>query len=205
MRTWAARLKRQKKSIGGSFVDASATCARPAVADLVLRPCSRSDARKAVADWHSHHEPHVGELFAVKALVDGAIVAVAVVGRPVSPVLDQAGAWEVTRLAVGPDAPHCTASKLLGCVWRIARAYDVRRMASYTRVDEDGTCYRAAGWVAVELVEGRPHTTGNRAARWLPGMYEPSTEIVDRVRWEIGPDAAPSRVARVAGAWTRAA
>lgn len=162
---------------------------------MLLRPCSRRDARDAVAKWHSHHDPHVGELFAIRALdASGATVAVCVVGRPVSPELDKSGAWEVTRLAVGPDAEHCAASKLLGCVWRIAKAYEVRRMVSYTRVDEEGTCYRAAGWVPVAFVKGRPHTTGNRSLRYLPGFYQPSTEIVDRVRWEIGPDATTTRV-----------
>jgi hypothetical protein len=58
---------------------------------------------------------------------------------------------------------------------------------SYTRVDEKGTCYLASGWRPVAIVRGRPHDTGNRALRWLPGLNEPSTEIVDRVRWERGP------------------
>jgi len=61
----------------------------------------------------------------------------------------------------------------------------VRRMVSYTRADEHGTCYRAAGWKPVATVDGRGWTTGNKAARWLPGLYEPTTEIVDRMRWEI--------------------
>ena len=76
-----------------------------------------------------------------------------------------------------------------------------RRCVSYTRADERGTCYRAAGWVATALVDGREHTTGNRALRWLPGLYAPSTEIVDRVRWEIGPDAASARVRLSGGTW----
>lgn len=172
---------------------------------LTLRPCSRADAQKAVAQWHRHHRPHVGELFACRACLDGVTVAVCVVGRPVAPSLDTGGTWEVTRLAVGPDAPHCTASKLLGCAWKIARAYDLRRLISYTRVDEDGTCYRAAGWVATTIGRGRPHTTGNRANRWLPGMYDPTSEIIDRVRWEIGPDAAKTRVEKRDGAWQVAA
>lgn len=161
---------------------------------VTLRPCSHKDAVAAVRAWHSHHEAHVGMLYAARACVDGETVAVCVVGRPVAPELAKQGAWEVTRLAVGPNAPRFTASRLLGCVWKIARAYELRRLVSYTRADEEGTCYRAAGWVPVATVKGRPHTTGNRALRWLPGMYEPSTEVVDRVRWEIGPDAVATRV-----------
>lgn len=157
-------------------------------------PCSRKEAQRCVELWHSHHDPHVGELWTSRAVVDDVTVAVVVIGRPVSPELDEQGAWEVTRLAVGPCAPKFTASRCLACAWTVARAYGCRRLVSYTRVDEEGTCYRAAGWVAVATVKGRPHDTGNRKNRWLPGFYEPSTEVIDRVRWEIGPDAAKTRV-----------
>ena len=99
---------------------------------------------------------------------------------------------EVTRLAVGPDAPHCTASKLLGAAWRTASGMGCRRLVSYTREDEAGTCYRAAGWRATATVKPAEWTHGNQEGRWLPGLYVPSTETVPRVRWEIGPDAAPA-------------
>ena len=168
-------------------------------------PCSRAEAQRFVREHHSHHEAHLGELFAQRLVSNGSTVAVVVVGRPVAPELDRHGAWEVTRLAVGPVAPHCAASMLLGAAWKVARVYGCRRLVSYTRSDEAGTCYRAAGWVAVATVKGRPHTTGNRSQRHLPGLYEPSTEIVDRVRWEIGPDAARTRVEIAAPAVARAA
>lgn len=161
-------------------------------------PCPRAEARAFVARHHSHHRAHVGELFAIRGIFKDTTCAVAVVGRPVAPALAEAGAWEVTRLCVGPDAPRFAASTLLGACWRIAQVFGCRRLVSYTRVDEEGTCYRAAGWVAVERVKGRDHDTGNRAARWLPGLFEPSTETVDRVRWEIGPDAALTRIRRAA-------
>lgn len=90
--------------------------------------------------------------------------------------------------------------------WRCAEAQGVHRLISYTRVDEPGTCYRAAGWVAVALVDGREWDTGNKADRWLPGLYQPTTETVDRVRWEIGPSAAITRVRRNEhGTWMKEA
>lgn len=58
-------------------------------------------------------------------------------------------------------------------------------MVSYTRIDEEGVCYRAAGWLRVADVAGRAWTTGNKSQRWIPGLYEPTTEIIDRVRWEV--------------------
>lgn len=164
-------------------------------------PCSRSEHRKRVAEWHSHHEAALGERFALRLTVDDETCAVVVVGNPTASELMKAGAWEVTRLAVGPKAPHCAASLLLGAAWRQMRIYSVRRAISYTRVDEDGTCYRAAGWVPVALTKGRPHNTGNRRCRYLPGLDMSSTETIDRVRWEIGPDASSECVKFDGNAW----
>jgi hypothetical protein len=160
-----------------------------------LRFVSRADAKRFVALYHSHHKAQVGEIFNIGHELDGELTAVCVVGRPVARPLCDGVTWEVTRLAVGPRAPRFTASRLLGAAWRIAKALEIQRLVSYTRIDEDGTCYRVAGWVAVETTKGRPHNIGKaRSARWLPGLYEPSTEIIDRVRWEIGPGAAQTRV-----------
>ncbi len=175
------------------------------LAAVRVLPCSRTEHRRRVADWHSHHEAALGERFALRATVDGQTVAVVVVGDPVAAPLRAVGAWEVTRLAVGPTAPRHTASLLLGAAWRQMRIYSVRRAVSYTRIDEDGVCYRAAGWVAVALAKGRAHDTGNRRARYLPGIDMSSTDTIDRVRWEIGPDAARTRVAKVGNAWLVAA
>lgn len=161
-----------------------------------FRPCPRSDARRFVAEHHSHHRAHVGEVFAI-GLYDADLLAVVVVGRPVAVSLDDASTLEVTRLCVGPSAPPFAASQLLGRAWRAASAMGCERLVSYTRLDERGTCYRAAGWVPTALVEPRPHDNaagGNRASRWLPGMFEPSTEPVWRVRWEIGPGASTGRI-----------
>lgn len=170
-----------------------------------LLPCPRKEHRRFVARWHSHHDAALGEIFAHRLVLDGKTVAVAVVGRPVAPELAKLDVWEVTRLAVGPDAPAHAASRLLGAAWASARIFECRRLVSYTRVDEDGTCYRAAGWVSTALVEGRHHDTGNRRGRYLPGLLDAmaSTETIDRVRWEIGPDAARTRVAKIDGVWVR--
>lgn len=166
--------------------------ARLAAGALTLRPATRAESREAVRAWHSHHKAHVGEIVAIGACVAGALVAVVVVGRPVAPALASAGVLEVTRLAVGPDAPHCMASKLLGAAWRTASGMGCRRLVSYTREDEAGTCYRAAGWRATATVKPDAWDHGNQIARWLPGLYVPGAEIVARVRWEIGPDASPA-------------
>lgn len=132
-------------------------------------------------------------------------MGVAVVGRPSAPALQNGVTFEVTRSATRGDDPaakvggHASsvASRLLGACWAASRALGVRRLVSYTRFDEAGTSYRAAGWHRVVEVEGREWTGGNKSLRWLPGLYAPTTEVVDRVRWEIGPDCACEACARV--------
>lgn len=159
-----------------------------------IRPITRDDARAFVREHHSHHRRGAApaDVFRLAAELGGERVAVAIMGCATAPALGRDDTWEVTRLCVRTGAPPYTASRLLGACARVMDAAGVQLGVSYTRVDERGSCYRAAGWIAVAYAIGRSHDTGNRAARMLPGLYEPSTEIVDRVRWERGP-LAPTR------------
>ena len=170
---------------------------------IQIRPITQKQSKAAVGAWHSHHKPHRGEKYSIGGFVGEVLVAVVVVGRPVSATLQvEPCTLEVTRLAVGPDAPHCAASRLLGAAWRSASGMGCDRLISYTRVDEAGTCYRAAGWVPVALTKAEDWDHGNKSLRWLPGLYSPTTEVIQRGRWEIGPRAATSRVRRNAeGVW----
>ena len=160
---------------------------------MEIRPVTRKIQRALVARWHSHHLPTIGETLAIGAYVDGDPVAVIVLGLPVAPALQNGVTWEVTRLAVGPDAPRYAASRLLGAASRAMDAIGIRRQISYTRIDERGTCYRAANWYPTAIVRGDGGSHGNRAT-WLPGLHMRSTEVCDRVRWERGPDAASAIV-----------
>ena len=151
---------------------------------LTVRPCSLVEANRVVSLHHSHHRPVVGHRFSISAWGDGEMVGVIIVGNPVAPALCDGTTFEVTRLCVIGHHPNA-ASKLLGAAWRAARAMGVLRMVSYTRADEHGGCYQASGWRVAAAVRGRAWDTGNKSTRWLPGFYEPTTEIVDRTRWEI--------------------
>ncbi len=164
---------------------------------LAIRPCRRADAVAFVREHHSHHRRGIApaDVFRLGAYLDGTRVAVAIMGEATAPGLSSSEVWEVTRVCVGPGAPLYTASRILGACGRVMDGAGVQLGISYTRVDERGSSYLAAGWVPAALVKGREHTSGNRALRMLPGLYEPSTEIIDRVRWERGP-----RAARAAGA-----
>lgn len=166
---------------------------------LRIRPVGREVARAFVAAHHSHHRAHTGHRISLGAFVEGELVAVVVLGNPSAPELEDGETWEITRLCCGPRAPRFAASRLIGRATRLGLAAGLTLLVSYTRIDEPGVCYLAANWIPAALVHGRPHDTGNRAARWLPGLEDAvrTTETIDRVRWEIGPRA------REAGAqWT---
>ena len=150
---------------------------------LELRPMSLKQANGVVAKWHSHHKPVIGHKFSVGVFDQEECEGCVIVSRPVAQALDDGVTFEVTRLCT--NGRKNAASMLLGSAWRASRAMGVRRLVSYTREDEHGTSYKAAGWLVAGKVKGRPWVTGNKVQRWLPGLYTPSTEIVDRVRWEI--------------------
>ena len=159
-----------------------------------LRPITLTEAREGVALWHSHHKPHLQHRLAVGAFVDGAMVAVCVWEHPKARMLASGGwCWELSRLACGPVAPRFTASRLVGATTKAVLAIGITRCISYTRADERGTCYRAANWHPAALVPAEDWSRrrmSSPSSGWLPGLYAPSTERVDRVRWERGPDAA---------------
>jgi hypothetical protein len=148
------------------------------VSALAIRPCRRADAVAFVREHHSHHRRGIApaDVFRLGAYLDGTRVAVAIMGEATAPGLSSSEVWEVTRVCVGPGAPLYTASRILGACGRVMDGAGVQLGISYTRVDERGSSYLAAGWVPAALVKGREHTSGNRALRMLPGLYEPSTD-----------------------------
>jgi len=119
-----------------------------------------------VRRWHRHHKPVRAHYFAAGAYDGDRLAGVIIVGQPVAPALCNGLACEVVRLACDGETPHA-ASLLLGAAWRAARALGFRRAVSYTRVDESGTCYHAAGWRRVARVKGRDWDNDAKPGRWL--------------------------------------
>jgi hypothetical protein len=177
-----------------------------------LVPVTLDRAKQTVRDWHSHHDPMIGHMWSTGAEVADEFAGVVVVSRPIAPANQDGFTLEVTRLCCkgvqhGPQFKN-VASRLLGAACSSAENRGIRLMLSYTRIDEDGTCYRAAGWVPrEEIVKARDWTSGNKTNRWLPGFYEPTTEKIDRVRWEWRPPQAIRAVCKMVftlGEWIRA-
>ncbi len=147
---------------------------------------TRDDANAVIARWHSHHRPVKGHRFAIGAYCEGEVVGTVIVGNPKARLLNDGVTFEVTRLCT--NGHKNAASRLLGAAWRAARAMGVTRMVSYLRADDTGVCYRAAGWTQRAAVPGRQwdaHSDRRRVQEWLPELFTPTTETIDRCRWEV--------------------
>lgn len=163
---------------------------KPSMAELEVVPVSFADACAFVAEHHRHHEPPRGHKFSVGVAKDQVLVGVAIVGRPVSRVIQaEGGVLEVIRTAT--DGTHNANSMLYGAAWRAAKALGYSRLITYTQEGESGASLRAAGF---RVIGERPRRAGWSA----PSRPRKSrgTENVARTLWEV---AAVSSVAAVPG------
>ena len=111
---------------------------------LTLTSITLAEANAFVACEHRHHQPVVGHKFSLGAALDGAMVGVVVVGRPVSRHRDDGDTLEVTRLATDGTKNAC--SFLYGAARRAAFALGYRRIGTYILASEPGTSLIASGW-----------------------------------------------------------
>ena len=75
---------------------------------LELVPVSLKEANAFVERFHRHHKPVTGHKFSIGAAVNGEIVGVAIVGRPVSRYLDDGWTLEVNRLCTDGTRNACS-------------------------------------------------------------------------------------------------
>jgi hypothetical protein len=122
---------------------------------------------------------------------DGIFYAVAIWTNPVNRSLPLETCLELRRLAVAPDAPRNTPSRMLAWMVRAIRGRfpAVSRLVSYQDADvHRGTIYRAAGWTPVPL------RTRSEAGHWCSSRRKDGTRasksIINKVRWEkvLAPD-----------------
>ncbi|MCW3019364.1 MAG: hypothetical protein JWN10_1672 [Solirubrobacterales bacterium] len=144
---------------------------------LCLVPLSIRAAGLFVLHHHRHHRPPQGALFALGAEVDGQLVGVAIVGRPVAPGMQDGRTVEVTRVAT--DGTHNACSFLYGRCRRAAAVLGYDRVLTYTRQDESGASPRAAGFEQTGLFEARSWAESNPGR----GRIDRSTPA-PRIRWE---------------------
>ncbi|MFE9608399.1 XF1762 family protein [Streptomyces sp. NPDC006012] len=153
--------------------------APPNAKRLHIRPLKWKAACVYVDQHHRHHDPPQGHQFSLGVHTDdGALVGVAIVGRPVNRNFDNGLTIEVTRVATDGTTNACSA--LYAAAWRTARSAGYRRAITYTQDGESGASLRAAGWRKVADLPARSGwNTPGRPRRTL------GTENVARALWEI--------------------
>ncbi|MBN9208158.1 MAG: hypothetical protein J0H96_05770 [Microbacterium ginsengisoli] len=125
------------------------------MSDLRIVPVDLATARQFVAMHHRHNEPPIGHKFSVGVAAGEQLVGVAIVGRPVSRVIQSEGATlEVIRTAT--DGTRNANSMLYGAARRATFALGYDRLITYTQADESGASLRAAGFRVVAQRPPRP-------------------------------------------------
>lgn len=145
---------------------------------LAAVPMFRDEAVAFIQQHHRHHGRPQGYLFAIGVADGGAVVGVAVVGRPVSRML--ADGWTAEVIRVCTDGTRNACSFLYGACWRAAKALGYRRLVTYTLPEEGGASLRASGWRLVGEAGGG---SWSRDAR--PRVDKHPTQR--KLRWEASP------------------
>lgn len=111
---------------------------------LILTTVSLAEANSFVLEHHRHHKPVTGHKFSLGCKMDGRLVGVAIVGRPVSRYLDNGLTLEVNRLCSTGEKNVC--SFLYAAAARAANALGYEKIITYIMDSEPGSSLRAAGW-----------------------------------------------------------
>lgn len=115
---------------------------------LPLRVCN-----EYIENFHRHNKPVQGSKFSFGCKYKGKLVAVCVVGRPISRFKDDGYTAEVTRICVFDDAPNGVNSFLYARSWRAWKAMGGKRIITYTLQSESGCSLRGANWRIINEVE----------------------------------------------------
>lgn len=142
---------------------------------LAIVPIKLSEACEFVKRHHRHHKPPVGHICSVAVAEGEKIVGVAIIGRPVSRMLDTGLIAEVTRLCTDGTKNAC--SMLYATAWRAARALGYKKLITYILSEESGTSLKASGWKCVGECGG-----GNWSCKSRPRIDMHPTQT--KFRWE---------------------
>ena len=107
-------------------------------------PLELRQANDFVASLHRHHDPVHRDKFRVGAMLNGKLVGVVQVGRPVARMLDDGKTIEVVRLCT--DGTRDVCSFLYSKAARIAKEMGYSKIITYVLESESGASLRAAGW-----------------------------------------------------------
>lgn len=145
--------------------------------------CSNSLAKTLNERWHSRlpiitNGWDCNASFAAEC--GNLYYAIAMWGHPRSQSFDQDTIIELRRMAVAPDAPKMTASRMLGWMtrWIKKNLPQIRLLISYQDTEvHKGTIYKAAGWKPVGYTKFAPWKNNTL-------KIERTQSTADKVRWE---------------------
>lgn len=142
---------------------------------LVIVPVTLDEANEFVRQHHRHHKPVPGAKFCLAVAIEGQIVGVAIVGRPIARMLDDGWTLEVNRTCT--DGTKNANSALYGACRRAAWALGYKKLITYTLPSESGTSLVAAGWKCIGQTGGGPWSRSSRPRVDLHPLQE-------KLRWE---------------------
>jgi hypothetical protein len=133
-------------------------------------PLELKQANEFVQKLHRHHDAIYRDKFRIGAMLNGELVGVVQVGRPVSRMLDDGKTVEVVRLCTNGTKDVC--SFLYSRAARIAREMGYEKIITYILDSESGTSLKAAGWHQEAVTSGgswsRPSRPRNTTAPTVP-------------------------------------
>lgn len=107
-------------------------------------PLELKQANAFVDSLHRHHDPVHRDKFRIGAMLDGKLVGVVQVGRPVARMLDDGKTVEVVRLCT--DGTENVCSFLYAKAARIAKEMGYTKIITYILESESGASLSAVGW-----------------------------------------------------------
>jgi hypothetical protein len=142
---------------------------------MTLRNLNIDEGMAIVRQWHRHLDAPQGAKFAIGAFVDGELVGVAMVGRPIARNADDGITAEVIRVATNGYPNAC--SWLYSRAKRAAHALGFTKVITKTLPEESGASLRAVG---AELL-GK-----SRAQQWdRVNRRREEVEASSKFRWEL--------------------
>lgn len=147
---------------------------------LELLPLDLDEANALVELWHRHHDPVVGHKFSLGAWSEEkmAFVGCAIVGRPISRLLDNGMVLEVIR--VSTDGTRNACSFLYGATRRAVFALGYKKLITYILPEEGGASLRAAGWKCIGEAGG-----GKWSRKTRPRVD--TAPLQKKLKWETVP------------------
>ncbi len=111
---------------------------------LKIVPLTIKEANLFILAKHRHHKCVQGHKFSLGAELNGELIGIATVGRPVARNTNYKEILEVTRLCTDGSKNAC--SLLYSAAARIAKEMGYKKIQTFILESESGTSLKASGW-----------------------------------------------------------